>query len=368
MKFYLQDPNDSGTTYLIEALLSASTGAIAGGGGFAFASPQGVALLFENDQFGGFLDNGGFELVVGTDAVTSPKALEKLGAVQESHPNLQVHAFLNPKAGSLFHPKFCWFEHNDGGVVIAGSGNLTRGGLRGNWEAFTVNEVADDAIAATEAYWDAWIKANGGALRAIDDPAVVERASRNAATAQVMKKALAEAGVEIKEAGVEELEDAGPQPDLASEVLIAEIPKGSTRWNQANFDLATFTNYFGAMPGSAHSVFLFNIDKSGTLPEAPEHRPAVAVKSRNFRFELEAAAHLDYPANGRPIAVFVRVAARTFWYELLMPGQATHTAVAAYLEKNHPIAAGRVRRVTIPFALLQKIVPKLPLVTRVLKA
>lgn len=367
MKFFLQDPTDPTTTYLIEALLKASSGAIAGGGGFAFASSGGVGLLF-NDQFGEFLEEATFRLVVGTDAVTNPKALEKLAQVQEAYPNLEVQAFLNNKAGSLFHPKFCWFEHDEGGVVVAGSGNLTRGGLRGNWEAFTVNAVSDALIEKTEAYWDAWIQANAAALRPVDDPAVIERASKNVIAAKVIQKALEDAGVEVAEPAEEALDDAGPQPDPASEVLIAEIPKGSTRWNQANFDLATFTNYFGANPGSAHSVFFFHVGNDGTLPEEPEHRPAVAVKSRNFRFELEAAAHLDYPETGRPIAIFVRVAVRTFWYELLMPGEAAHTTVAQYLKQNHPIAEGRVRRVTIPFALLQKILPKSPIVKRALKS
>ena len=363
LKFFLQDPTDSGTTYLIEALLEACSSAKGGGGGFAFASKGGTSLLLEDPTFAIFLKAGEFDLVVGIDAITNTKVLVHLAEVQGTFPKLKVRAFIHKKPGSLFHPKFCWFTHSIGGIVIAGSGNLTRGGLRGNWEAFTVNKLGKQEIEAVQKYWNAWIAANSDNLKPIDDPEVVERAKKNQAATIVLKKVLADAGVKAAEVAEDLDEDVGPQPEASSEVLIAEIPRSDIRWKQANFDLATFTGYFGATPGSHHSVLFYHVGVDGTLPEKPENRPAVTVKSRNFRFELEAASHLPYPAKGRPIGVFVRVAIRTFWYELLMPGDVAHAKVAAFLDKNYPPKVGKVRRVCIPFSEFAKILPKSPLVT-----
>ena len=51
----------------------------------------------------------------------------------------------------------------------------------------------------------------------------------------------------------------------ADAVLIAEIPKSGDRWNQANFDLETFRNYFGAIPGHTQRIILTHIDSEGRV-------------------------------------------------------------------------------------------------------
>ncbi len=44
------------------------------------------------------------------------------------------------------------------------------------------------------------------------------------------------------------------------EVLIAEIPRSGNRWKQANFDIDTFQNFFGATPGdNSQRILLRNI-------------------------------------------------------------------------------------------------------------
>ena len=60
---------------------------------------------------------------------------------------MTVRAFLNPKPEGLFHPKFCFTKRQGGGHLIAGSGNLTEGGLLGNWEAYSVDELNAHGIA-----------------------------------------------------------------------------------------------------------------------------------------------------------------------------------------------------------------------------
>ncbi len=63
------------------------------------------------------------------------------------------------------------------------------------------------------------------------------------------------------------------------------------------------------------------------------NRPPVAVKSQNYRFELAAASGREYPDAGRPIAVFVRMVGRTFFYRLLMPEDADYELVDAILTR-----------------------------------
>lgn len=362
MDLFLQDPTDSQTTYLVEAMLSASTGATKGGGGFAFVSAGGVQLLLANEKFGKFLSAKKFELIIGTDSITNTKSLTALAEIAQSYPKMRIRAFLNPKAGALYHPKFCWFAQKVGGTLITGSGNMTRGGLRGNWEAFTVNELSAKEVATVEMEWDAWTAKNAGNLLPITDQAVVDRCAKNVFAVAAIQKAVKSGALKKEVAIALASDDTGPLPEDQSEVLIAEIPQAGTRWSQANFDLATFKNYFGATPGSAHWVLFYHVENGETLPEAPEHRPSVSVKSKNFRYELEAAAHLKYPTAGRPIGVFVRVAARTFWYDLLMPNEAAHATIAAYLDQNHQAKKGRMRRVTVPFSTLEALLPNLPLV------
>ena len=101
-----------------------------------------------------------------------------------------------------------------------------------------------------------------------------------------------------------------------AEVLIAEIPASGDRWSQANFDLENYRNFFGANEAVGNRLVIFrHVNEDGTMAEYERNRPPVTVKSRNFRFELAAASGPPYP-NGefRPIAVFVRIVGRTFFY------------------------------------------------------
>jgi hypothetical protein len=84
-----------------------------------------------------------------------------------------------------------------------------------------------------------------------------------------------------------------------------------------------------------------------------EVRPSVAVRSQNYRFELEAAAGLPYPANGRPIGIFVRIATRTFRYRLLMPDDRLYGQVDNFLSGHRPQVGTRVRRLVTSLIALK---------------
>lgn len=137
----IQDPTNDDSTNLLESLLDAFRSAEKVAGMFAFASSAGVRLFTEDKAFQEAASTRSVDLVVGIDAVTNVRALDALLAAALPHPNFRVRAFLNPRPGALFHPKFCWCKTKEGCKLITGSGNLTEGGLLSNWEAYSLESL-----------------------------------------------------------------------------------------------------------------------------------------------------------------------------------------------------------------------------------
>lgn len=239
MTLHIQDPGNENTAYLIDEIIAACRGASNGGGIFAFASVSGIRLLLENEEFNEFLESGAFHLVVGLDAVTNEKAVQLLREMDAAKGGLTVSAFLNPRTGALFHPKMSWFMHPTGGSVIVGSGNLTSGGLRDNWESFAVLSLSLSEIELAIAEWDEWFLTNGTAVLSIHEPEVLKRA--------LLNRPIQIAGTSVQ---LSDDPDDGLLPALtpSPDVLVAEIPKGA-RWKQAGFSRSVFTGFFGATPG-----------------------------------------------------------------------------------------------------------------------
>lgn len=386
---YIQDPSYKNSMYLHETLLSECAKSKKGGGAFAFATKDGINLLFEDENFKAFLQRGEFTLVVGTDDITNEHAINTLIELKNKHgKNLTVKAYIHSNKGSTFHPKFSWFKKADGGTLVIGSGNLTQKGLRHNREAYGVIPYAEEDMDKIVAEWDAWYKHSEPFLFNIDDPVVMVRAKQN--TEQTRAVSVAKATVKKtstkhnnelddiyksqpkdvnrpvsstktktegkpKEKAVEALltpiTDEEIDVDAAywtitreSDVLIAEIPKSGNRWKQANFNKDTFENYFGATCGEngAYRILLKAVKADGTMCDT-EVRPSVSVASQNYRFELEAANGLDYPKGSqRPIAIFARVSQRDFVYMLLMPEQDGYDSVMSFIAtKEKPSAKMR---------------------------
>lgn len=340
MKICIQDPSWPDSVYLLEEIFAGCAGASHGAGVFAFASAGGVKLLFQDPAFADFLSESSFDLVIGVDAVTDTKALDALAANLAIFERLKVQAFLSNAAG-LFHPKMCWFRHQKKGVSLVGSGNLTAGGLRGNCETFTVTEHENRQQAVFENAWFSWLGFHSKHLLPIDHPEIRKRASANTG---VESGARGKKRTVIVEDNKGNISVGGTNAPLAT-VLIAEIPRSGDRWNQANFDLDTFQNFFGAKLGHTQRIILTHVGSDGRIG-APEVRPSVAVPSQNYRFELEAAAGLAYPSGGRPIAIFLKIGTRTFRYRLLMPGSKTYANALAFLKRHGPQRGNRVLRLT----------------------
>lgn len=308
---------------LLEAILSELKDARTGGGLFAWANSGGIRILLEDHAFEKYLNNGSFELVVGTDSITDQAAIDRLKLLTERHESFTASAFLSPSS-SLFHPKMCWFETDEYLAVIVGSGNMTLGGLRSNWEAYVSIRMTGDEREQAKLEIDEILRSVGRNTRSLDDQMVTERVSQNSGNERTLQKI---------DHGENETD---PFLDVAStveSVLIAEIPKSGDRWQQANFDKQNYELFFEAKVGSERRILLYNIDPSGEVGTV-ESRPSVQVASRNYRFELAAARGRSYPSTGSPLGVFLKIATGVFLYCLLMPDQAGYDEVSKLLAER----------------------------------
>jgi HKD family nuclease len=338
MLWFLQTP-DGTSPKLLKNILDQCGSAVKGGAAFAFASAQGVKLLAAEPIFEKFLKAGEFTIIVGLDGITDIRALEELKKLNKSHPNFKPKLFLHSTGGSIFHPKTMWLKTPTGGVIITGSGNLTSGGLKSNWEAMAIQILTSAEIAEAEKKWDAWLKTHKKELVDLDNEKAIEKAKTNKIVRSKIKKALTKSGAKVEPTeeevdAVEEIIEEIEEEFLLNPVLIAEVPKSGSRWQQVNFDLKSYQEYFGVKNTATKYVRFHEVHPDGSLGPA-EDRQSVSVVSQNFRFEVGAAHGKPYPPEGHPILVFEKTGEDTFHYVLLMPGEADHDLIQAYLDNNY---------------------------------
>jgi hypothetical protein len=360
MGWFLQTP-DSASPKLLQQIINGCGTAQRGAAAFAFASAQGIRLLSAEPVFAKFLQAKTFEIIVGLDAITDTRAVDELRKISKTYPNFKPKLFLHEVGGSIFHPKTLWLATDKGGLILTGSGNLTTGGLKSNWEALTVETLDPASMKVAEKNWSDWLASHAKQLLGLDDPKALAKAEANGKLRAKLRKAIkapakeAEPDEEVADAVLVELEG---ELNL-NPMLLAEVPKGSDRWEQVNFDKKSFEEFFVVTLGVAKSVRFFHLQPDGS-PVAEPVRPPVAVKSKNYRFELKAAKGKDYPAKGVPIGVFERVSDTDFNYVLLMPGEEGHTLVANYLDAIEPKKPNRLRRRQLTAGDVKKIWPKAP--------
>ena len=414
MNLCIQDPSYKDSMYLHESLLTACDKSVSGGGAYAFATKDGVELLLEDESFRKMINKGSFFLIVGMDDITNFRALQALKSLQEKYNgHLIVKVYVHNSKGSTFHPKFSWFKTDDGGILVIGSGNLTQQGLRHNREAFSVIECDNIDFQSVLSDWEAWINHSQPFLFDVDDDVVLTLAEKNSkktkaiykakseveedpsatdssvlgelfkkqppnkykthkkTTSKQSKKKESDSGEEKHvvfsddEVGVDELYWV---IDADCDILVAEIPRSGNRWKQVNFDKETFENYFGATCGEngEYRILLRNVGESGELGET-EVRPSVSVSSHNYRFELEAAAGIEYPSDGRrPLSIFAKVSPRDFIYEVVMPDGTGYSSLLSALDSKAE-ASSRMRRLTYYCNEIQKMAPELAIWKRVRK-
>ena len=312
----LQDPTHTGTTYLYEAILAAAARASHWRGLYAFATRDGVNHLIEDRIVHDLLDAGGeIDLIVGVDAVTNRATLERMQELERHHANFRPKVFWNENRG-LFHPKLSDFALANGGrVLIIGSGNLTPGGLRRNFEAYTVitadrNDEID--VSAIEQF----LERHADDFRTIDEE-VLERAAANImrpiTTGRRGRRALRRR-VPVT--------TAPRRPTDFGRILLAQVPGAGGRWAQVHFNAHVIQQYFRLNRLETDRVYLTHVLPDANRSEV-EIRPCVysAGSNRNYKIEIGAAKHLNYPQDGRPLLVFRERQLRTYDYMLLMPGE-----------------------------------------------
>lgn len=387
MELMIQDPTYAASMRLGEALIDACNKGQDGAGAFAFAEENGIDLFLGDPDFSDYIKTHKYELVVGTDSITDPKAVTRLRAYCKLYHNLTVYGYVHDSKKYLFHPKITWFETTAGGLSIIGSGNLTERGLYHNIEMYSYNALSNTDFTKLKIDWQDWLdySINNNLIFDINDPIIDHAVNLSAAKkAKSFSKPKSSAGKTVApDPSLLALYKAQPQtisvrnpvtvpilrktkakPKKSSaiiatpiptvvpvvvaptispvwtvsttdRILVAEVPKASTRWKQINFDKASFQNYFGATPGGTsgtYRILLKNVDSAGTLG-ATESRPSVSVASHNWRFEISAASGLPYPSGtNRPYVVFSEASTRSFLYELLMPGDSRYPEVDSFVK------------------------------------
>ena len=338
MTLTLQVPEAGDTLHA--ALVAAATGATGGFAAFAFATATGIDTAFAEPAVRKLLAGGQFQLVIGLDAITDTAAVAAIKTATAALPKASISLFYNPKGGVLYHPKTMFFRRGTGGRCLTGSGNLTLGGLRNNWEAFWNADVSDEDAGALEAQWAKWIADHEDNLLPPDDPRVTAQAELNAKTRARIQKAVKETDPEALAALEEEIvETVSLNP-----FLIAEVPKN--RPGQADFGIDTYQGFFGVTIGKPRQVIFYQVKPDGSLA-APEHRQAVAVKSSNYRFEVEALSGLQHPNNSHYILVFERIGKSEYRYVLLKPGEVGHARMQKFLNDNYFVSGNSKRRVVV---------------------
>ncbi len=338
MTLTLQVPGDGNTLHA--ALVAAATGATGGFAAFAFATSTGIDTAFAEPTVGKLLDTGQFHLVVGLDAITDTAAVAALKTAKAAHPNASVSMFYNPKGGVLYHPKTMFFKRPTGGRCLTGSGNLTLGGLRNNWEAFWKADVSVADATMLEAQWTKWISDHKDNLLSVDDPRVTAQAALNATTRAKIQKAVKETDAEALSA----LEEEAAEAASLNPFLIAEVSKN--RPGQFDMGISTFQDFFGVTIGKPREVTFYQVKRDGAL-EVSEHPHPVKVKSSNYRFEVKALKGLQHPSNDHFILVFERIGKAEYRYVLLKPDEAGHTSVQKFLNDNYVVSGKSKRRVVV---------------------
>ena len=258
-------------------------------------------------------------------------------------------------------------------MLVTGSGNLTAGGLRWNVEAFNVSTLNTRETRDVSAQWDAFKTRCASSLFGTTDPMVLARLQRNAERRQWERARppgprLPRPGVpppavpdEVEaEAGAPADVDVLPAVTAQTEVLIAELSKSRDGFDQANFHKKIFVGFFEASMTVQLRNYLFHVGADGALGHQ-EVRPAVRVKSKNYRHELEAAKGVPYPQNGKPIGVFVRLPSRTYVYTLVMPGDAAHGALTGLLQAARPKPGRLMRQVIFTADQVRAVWPASPI-------
>ena len=127
-------------------------------------------------------------------------------------------------------------------------------------------------------------------------------------------------------------------------MLVAQVPRGSDRWQQIGFSVPATEQFFRALPATQDRVFLWRREPSG---EVVAERPRPIVYSNiNVNHRIEFGAHHGdaYPTAGAPIIVVRELGLRLHLYMMLFPGEHGYAEMQILVTSRPNIGRGMRQR------------------------
>lgn len=369
MTFAIQSP---GTAKLIDAINDAARNSEHGGGVFAFASREGVKQFLEAPAIRQMLEHGKpLEIVVGVDMTTNAETLLFLEEKMEEYTALVANAFSHNRPLSTFHPKFCWFKRDNCLYLITGSGNLTNRGLgrastggvvKGNWEAFTYQELLGDQAEHAERVIREWLdeQRTESALVPVSDPRVQAKAIENGRVRLVPARPPRGGSSEPQPEPTHDAETTRVKSHYeANEVLLREL--GKNRPGQADVGKRVLEDFFGYQEDLVKYILLQYVELDDTLHKA-EKVNLFENQSRNYRLELNGMRGHGYDIasnDGRLVLVAVKLDHRSFRYTLVPVNDENYASMESILG---PVPTGRrkMREKTVSIEVVKDVWPEAP--------
>lgn len=313
---------------------------------FAFATAKGISLLFDDPDVRSNLAKADTELIVGMDAITDARAIKRLSILCEEFKKISAKAFLPPDSG-IFHPKISWVKKGNEGAAITGSGNLTTGGLGNNFEAFSTVHLDTKSIIDVETNWLDFIQRNKANLFSLDSDEVKNAAEQNGKIRKAVRRVKRKIGKK---------ETSNPPPDKEQVIFIEELTNGrpNKHGDRMQRDIGTWAsdNYFE----KGEYVSLTYVDSSGKRI-ADKPRKITKKSSKNYAIDLLQIDGMAKVDDQLPIAIFVKIAPKEYWYHILPVNSIDYEIVYKHLEKEVPNPgkgnARRPKKLLTPAELLE---------------
>jgi HKD family nuclease len=316
----------------------------------------------------------------------------------------EVRVYHDSSPTRTFHPKFYVIEGNARARVVAGSGNLTAGGLYENYEValavdLDLNQESDTRfLDELRTWWDrrwaepgASVKLTTSTIeRLIADPAVVVapeawgpprgagksrpgKAAGSVFGPPVRGLASAPAGT-ARTADVPAIDEADSvasptvRPSVPTSargddrrVLAAGIPR--ERWRQVGFNAVVADDFFDVRV-NGELISAEAIDRRGQSTGTEMRRLINPPANENHRIELPEPEGRLRPATGTPIILALELDRRQVRYMYLLPGDNGYRSVLREISRREAIGISRkpeTKRVYMTLGELRRRWPGCPL-------
>jgi hypothetical protein len=129
------------------------------------------------------------------------------------------------------------------------------------------------------------------------------------------------------------------------QVLIAQVPKAGSRWEQVHFNMDVGRRFFRVEEGEQKTVAVERVSSEGESVGSYT-RKLVLGPNRNYRIEFDFEPTTEYPDAGRPVLAVVELGLRRFRYVALMPGEHGHDEMIQITEQLEAVGQGLPRVIT----------------------